>query len=40
LELAGLGIPPIALTDGTVCGSEILFKRCLHESKLLFESQQ
>jgi len=40
LELAGLGIPPIALTDGTVPGSEILFKRCLHEVKALFESQQ
>jgi hypothetical protein len=40
MEIAGLGIPPIALTDGTVPGSEILFKRCLHEVKGLFESQQ
>ncbi len=40
LELVGLGIPPIALADGTVPCSEILFKRCLHEVKALFESQQ
>jgi len=40
LELAGLGIPPIALTDGSMPSSEILFKRCLHKVKALFESQQ
>ncbi len=36
VELAGLGIPPIALT---LHGAEQLFKRCLHEVKALFESQ-
>ena len=39
IHLAGLGIPPIALTDGSSLGSEILFKRCLHEVKALFDSQ-
>jgi len=38
-ELAGLGIPPIALSDGTSPGAETLFKCCLHEVKALFESQ-
>jgi hypothetical protein len=38
-HLAGLGIPPISLTDGTLPGSEILFKRSLHDVKALFESQ-
>jgi hypothetical protein len=40
MELAGLGIPPISLTDGTAPGSAILFKWCLHEVKALFDSQQ
>ncbi len=39
IHLAGLGIPPIALTDGSSPGSEILFKCCLHEVKALFDSQ-
>jgi hypothetical protein len=39
VELAGLGVPPIALTDGTSPGAELLFKHCLHEVKALFESQ-
>ena len=39
IHLAGLGIPPIALTDGSSPGSEILFKRSLHEVKALFDSQ-
>jgi hypothetical protein len=39
LELAGLGIAPIALTDGSNPSAEMLFKRCLHEVKALFESQ-
>jgi hypothetical protein len=34
-----LGIPPIALTDGSSPASEILFKHCLHEVKALFDSQ-
>ena len=38
-HLAGLGIPPIALTSGESPGSEMLFKRSLHEVKALFESQ-
>jgi hypothetical protein len=38
-HLAGLGIAPISLTDGTLPGSEILFKRSLHDVKALFESQ-
>ncbi len=39
VELAGLSIPPIALTDGTAPGPELLPKRCLHEVKALFDSQ-
>ncbi len=39
IHLAGLVIPPIALTDGSSLGSEILFKHCLHEVKALFDSQ-
>ncbi len=31
VELAALGILPIALTNGTAPGSEILFNWCLHE---------
>jgi hypothetical protein len=38
--LAGLGIPPITLTDGSKPGAESLFKRWLHEVYALFESQQ
>jgi hypothetical protein len=38
-HLAGLGIPPIALTAGTLPSSEILFKKSLHEVKGLLESQ-
>ncbi len=30
LELAGLGIASIALTDGSNPSAEMLFKRCLH----------
>jgi hypothetical protein len=40
MELAGLGIAPIALTAGSKPSAEMLFKRCLHEVKALFESQQ
>ncbi len=39
IHLAGLGIPPIALTDGSSPSSEILFKCCSHEVKALFDSQ-
>jgi hypothetical protein len=39
VEVAGLGIPPVALTDGVSPGAETLFKRSLHEVKALFESQ-
>jgi hypothetical protein len=38
-HLAGLGLPTISLTDGTLPGSEILFKRSLHDVKALLESQ-
>jgi hypothetical protein len=38
VELAGLGIPPIALTGGTSPGAELLFKHCLFEVQALFES--
>jgi hypothetical protein len=38
-QLAGLGLPPIALTAGESPGSEMLFKRRLHEVKALLESQ-
>ncbi len=37
-ELAGLGIPPNALTDGSSPGAEAMFKRSLHEGKALFEA--
>jgi hypothetical protein len=37
--LAGLGVPPIALTSGSSPGAEVLFKRSLHEVKGLLESQ-
>jgi hypothetical protein len=39
-RLAGLGVPPIALTGGSKPGAESLFKRGLHEVNALFESQQ
>ncbi len=39
MALAGLGIPPSALTDGTAPGAEALFKRSLHEVKGLVESK-
>ncbi len=39
-RLAGLGSPPIALTDGSKPGAESLFKHGLHEVNALFESQQ
>ncbi len=39
VALAGLGIPPSALTDGTAPGAEALFKRSLHEVKGLVESK-
>jgi len=38
IHLSGLGIPPIALMDGSSPGLEILFKHCLHEVKALFDS--
>jgi hypothetical protein len=38
-KVAGLGLPPSSLTDGTLPGSEVLFKRCLHEVKALYDSQ-
>jgi hypothetical protein len=38
-QIAGLGIPPIALTDGTQPGAEALFKHSLHDVKALYESQ-
>jgi hypothetical protein len=38
-HLAGLGIPSIALTAGTLPSSEILFKKSLHEVKGLLKSQ-
>ncbi len=37
--LAGLGVPPIALTSGSSPSAEMLFKRSLHEVKGLLESQ-
>ncbi len=37
--MAGLGIPPMALTSGSSPGAEILFKRSLHGMKGLLESQ-
>jgi hypothetical protein len=36
---AGLGLPPMALTDGSLPGAEILFRRSLHEVKGLVESK-
>jgi hypothetical protein len=39
VELAGLGLPSSALTDGTLPGSEVLFKCCLCEVKALYDSQ-
>jgi hypothetical protein len=39
VEIAGLGLPPSALTDGSTPSAEILFKRCLHEVKALVDSQ-
>jgi hypothetical protein len=39
-DSAGLRIAPIALTAGSQPSAEMLFKRCLHEVKALFESQQ
>jgi hypothetical protein len=38
-SIAGLGIPPGALTDGSAPSAEILFKRSLHEVKGLLESK-
>jgi hypothetical protein len=39
-ELAGLGIPPSALTDGSLPNAETLFKCSLHEVKALYDSKQ
>jgi hypothetical protein len=39
MGLAGFGLPPSALTDGTAPSAEILFKRSLHEVKGLLESK-
>jgi hypothetical protein len=39
-ELAGLGIPPSALTDGSLSNAKMLFKHSLHEVKALYDSQQ
>ena len=39
VELTGLGIAPIALTAGSNPSAEILFKRCLHEVKVWFDSK-
>jgi hypothetical protein len=38
-QLAGSGIPPFALIVGESPGSEMLFKRSLHQVKALFETQ-
>jgi hypothetical protein len=35
--VAGLGIPPGALTNGSVPSTDILFKQSLHEVKGLLE---
>jgi hypothetical protein len=41
LELADLGIPPIALTDQAAPELKVLFKWCLHDKvKALFDSHQ
>jgi hypothetical protein len=39
VALAGLGIPPSALTDGMAPGAKALFKQSLHEVKGLVESK-
>ncbi len=39
VSLAGLGIPPISLTDGALPGAEMLFKQGLHSMKGLVNSQ-
>jgi len=39
VEVAGLGLPPSALTDGSIPSAETLFKRSLHEVKGLLESK-
>jgi hypothetical protein len=39
VALAGFGLPPSALTDGTAPIAEILFKRSLHEVRGLLESK-
>jgi hypothetical protein len=39
ISVAGLGLPPSALTDGSIPSAEILFKRSLHEVKGLLESK-
>jgi hypothetical protein len=39
ISVAGLGLPPSALTDGSIPSVETLFKRSLHEVKGLLESK-
>jgi hypothetical protein len=39
ISVAGLGLPPSALTDGSIPSAETLFKRSLHEVKGLLESK-
>ena len=37
--IAGFGLPRSALTDGSIAGAEVLFKRSLHDVHGLFESK-
>jgi hypothetical protein len=39
ISVAGLGLPPSALTDGSIPSVQTLFKRSLHEVKGLLESK-
>ncbi len=39
VAVAGLGLPPSALTDGASPSAKTLFRRCLHEVKGLLESK-
>ena len=39
VAIAGLGLPPSALTDGTAPSAEILFKHSLHDLKGLLDSK-
>jgi hypothetical protein len=39
VEVAGLGLPPSALTYGSIPSAETLFRRSLHEVKSLLESK-